>query len=431
MLYTKIMKIDLPPAFVEEMKDLLKEDFSLLQACYENEAYCGLRLNPLKISKKDFLAKQKFSLQPIPWCSTAFYYQKGEIVSKHPWHHGGFYYIQEPSATKVVEAMKIETDDLVLDLCAAPGGKASQIAGKLENGLLIANEINYSRATVLAGNLERLAVASAVVTNETPERLISSFTAYFDKILVDAPCSGSGMFRKDPTTIKQWQASSPQSCATRQRHILSTAQALLKKGGLLAYSTCSFSFEENAAISQWFLSNHPEFSLLKEERMWPFQIAGEGGYYALFKKAGFADKRENKVFKRKKELENTVRSWLALNEIEFPTSLVHPWGQQINMIAENFPSVKGLKILRFGLPLGNVRNLNFVPHHSLALALKPNLPLDEKAAYSYLNGESFKISKDDGWYVVGFEDCSLGWAKLSQGILKNHYPKGLRFKINI
>ncbi|OWA33592.1 rRNA cytosine-C5-methyltransferase [Saccharibacillus sp. O16] len=254
------MSIQLPPLFQSRMQGWLGGEYEAFVASYERPRHVGIRVNTLKIDREAFEAISPFVLKPIPWCETGFYVDESERPGKHPYYHAGLYYIQEPSAMEPAEALRPEPGDRVLDLCAAPGGKSTQIAAKLQGeGVLVTNDISMERTKALAKNIEMNGVRNAVVLNETPERISEKFPAYFDKILIDAPCSGEGMFRKDPDAIRQWEKHSVEVCTVMQRDILDTVASMLAPGGRIVYSTCTFAPEENEAMIALFLARHPEF----------------------------------------------------------------------------------------------------------------------------------------------------------------------------
>ncbi|NGZ75692.1 RsmB/NOP family class I SAM-dependent RNA methyltransferase [Saccharibacillus alkalitolerans] len=254
------MSIQLPPLFESRMQRWLGGEYEDFVASYDRPRHAGIRVNTLKIGLEDFKAASPFGLKPIPWCETGFYVDENERPGKHPYYHTGLYYIQEPSAMEPAEALRPEPGDRVLDLCAAPGGKSTQIAAKLEGrGVLVTNDISAERTKALAKNIEMSGVRNAVVLNETPERIAQRFPAYFDKILIDAPCSGEGMFRKDPDAVRQWEKHSVEVCTVMQRDILDTVASMLAPGGRIVYSTCTFSPEENEAMIALFLARHPDF----------------------------------------------------------------------------------------------------------------------------------------------------------------------------
>ncbi len=254
------MSIQLPKLFESRMQRWLGDEYEDFIASYERPRHAGIRVNTLKVGLEDFKAASPFELKPIPWCETGFYVDEHERPGKHPFYHTGLYYIQEPSAMEPAEALNPEPGDRVLDLCAAPGGKSTQIAAKLRGkGVLVTNDISAERTKALAKNIEMSGVRNAVVLNETPERIAEKFPAYFDKILIDAPCSGEGMFRKDPDAVRQWEKHSVDVCTVMQRDILDTVASMLAPGGRIVYSTCTFSPEENEAMIALFLARHPEF----------------------------------------------------------------------------------------------------------------------------------------------------------------------------
>lgn len=310
------MTKQLPPLFRDKMMDLLgEEEFELFLASYDQARSFGLRMNTGKITKADFLDKSPFALEPVPWASEGFYYEEGERPGKHPYYHAGLYYIQEPSAMAPVELLQVQPGDKVLDLCAAPGGKSTQIAAKLQGeGVLVVNDNHSDRVKALVKNLELFGVRNAVVLNERPERMLNVFQGYFDKILIDAPCSGEGMFRKEEDMMQQWERHTVQEFAVMQRELLGQAAQMLAPGGTIVYSTCTFSPEENEAQIAGFLDKHPTFEVVPVERfdhgqpdwlrepwceehysdrareavagtarLWPHHLRGEGHYLAVLR----------------------------------------------------------------------------------------------------------------------------------------------------
>ncbi|WP_223069635.1 RsmB/NOP family class I SAM-dependent RNA methyltransferase [Paenibacillus caui] len=263
------MAVSLPPLFLARMQTLLGSEYPAYLASYEQPRFAGVRVNTLKIAPEAFLERTPFDLQPVPWCDTGFYIEEGLKPGKHPYYHAGLYYIQEPSAMAPVEALDVKPGDRVLDLCAAPGGKSTQIAAKLQGrGVLVTNDISEQRTKALAKNIELYGVRNAVVLNETPERIRNAFPGYFSKILIDAPCSGEGMFRKDADMAREWAKHSVEKCSMMQRDILQTAAGLLAPGGTIVYSTCTFAPEENEGQIAAFLSRHPEFEVVPLPKEW-------------------------------------------------------------------------------------------------------------------------------------------------------------------
>lgn len=256
------MALQLPPLFVQRMQDLLGDEFQSFMDSYQQSPHAGIRINTLKITDQDFQHITPFALRPIPWCPTGYYVEEGTRPGKHPYYHAGLYYIQEPSAMAPVEALDVQPGDRVLDLCAAPGGKSTQIAAALQGqGILVTNDISADRTKALAKNMELYGVRNAVVLNETPEHIAEQFAGFFNKILVDAPCSGEGMFRKDEDMARQWVNHSVERCAMMQQDILNIVAKMLAPGGRIVYSTCTFAPEENERSIAVFLDQHAEFQV--------------------------------------------------------------------------------------------------------------------------------------------------------------------------
>lgn len=460
--------VELPEDFKERMKRQLGNAYGDFLASYENERTYGLRYNPLKIEKDRLagLLAQQTALEPVEWAKEGFYYPADTQPGRLPLHEAGAYYIQEPSAMSVVELLELKPGDTVLDLCAAPGGKSTQAAGRLRGeGILLSNEIIASRAKILSRNIERMGVVNAVVLNETPQHLAERFPVFFDKILVDAPCSGEGMFRKDENARGEWSLAQVEACAERQRGILAYAAEMLKPGGILAYSTCTFAPQENEETAEWFVQEYPQFTLEQSVRILPHLQRGEGHYAAKFRKAGTLVKEKSienlggrkadgsgafagrkNAHKRKKERESGGMQEAAALLQEFLqqtlTERTLDWFQQciargqlalfgdyLYLVPYGIGSLDGLKVERAGLQLGICRKNRFEPSHALAMALCPNqvkqvLELEEPERY--LRGEAVSCGGQKGWTLAAVCGCSIGWGKAAQGVLKNHYPKGLR-----
>jgi NOL1/NOP2/fmu family ribosome biogenesis protein/23S rRNA U2552 (ribose-2'-O)-methylase RlmE/FtsJ len=322
----------------------------------------------------------------------------------------------------------------ILDLCAAPGGKTTQIAAGMQGeGLLISNEIHTARAKILAENVERMGIRNAIVTNESPDRLAGLFLNYFDKIMVDAPCSGEGMFRKTPEARDEWSVENVMLCAKRQLEILNCAAEMLKAGGRIVYSTCTFSKEENEDVIEAFCEGHEEFQLITKGRLFPHKVQGEGHFYAVLEKQGTLQKsdvqKKEVSFKGYKDCEEFIKQ-----NIRCPLyGTVVNFGDTLNLLPPGAPSLQGMKVLRAGLQLGTLKKNRFEPSHALALALRPdevmhvvNLSIDSPEIYDFINGETFEYQGEKGWYLICVEGYSIGWGKLAGGVMKNHYPKGLR-----
>lgn len=453
----------LPQAFLDAMKEILKDEYDEFLESFKDTRVYGLRQNLLKTAGGDFEKAVPFSLVPVPWAREGFYYDGEDRPGRHPLHEAGAYYIQEPSAMSAVEILDPAPGEVILDLCAAPGGKSTQIACRMNGeGLLVSNEIISDRATVLSSNIERLGIRNAVVTNESPEKLAGRFYEFFDKILVDAPCSGEGMFRKDENAVKEWSLESVPMCAARQAGILDAASGMLKTGGVLVYSTCTFSVEENEQTIEAFLARHPEYECERKERLWPHRIKGEGHFVARLKKKGnlipacervSAVRDETKSKKNKKSassgmpvkseitdvLVKEFKLTVEASEKLFDKKIIVSFGENIYLMPEEMGSIEGLTVLRPGLQI--MRNLGnrFEPSHSLALSLRTfevtgRVDLDYGEAALYISGEVIRKpgqagldeTELQGWVPVFVEGFSLGFGKADRGTIKNHYPKGLR-----
>ncbi|WEG12300.1 RsmB/NOP family class I SAM-dependent RNA methyltransferase [Pullulanibacillus sp. KACC 23026] len=454
----------LPDAFEERMNQMLGAEAEAFLNTYEEPKSQGLRFNPLKIDRDAFLKLTPFDLQPVPFCETGFYYKTQDEPGKHPYHQAGMYYIQEPSAMAVADLLDVSPGERVLDLCAAPGGKSSQLAGKMAGqGLLVSNEFIPKRAKILSENLERMGVTNALVTNESPERLASFFGEWFDRVLVDAPCSGEGMFRKDPAAADYWSPEHVHECSKLQHDILDHAYSLLKPGGTLVYSTCTFSAEENEQMMEQFLNDYADMELLslehtngiepgrpewtrtgvtevvKTSRLWPHKLLGEGHFAAKLRKKsdatshiGGGNLKEEKGLLPKGQAKDFLKFVKDTLKVE-PPNKYKLMGRHIYAIPDGLPDVSGLKVLRCGLHLGELKKNRFEPNHAWAVALCPEevrrvheLSSESEDWRNYLRGETLPTSVSDGWTLVLIDGYSLGWGKAVQGTLKNYYPKGLR-----
>ena len=469
----------LPKEFAQRMKNMLGEEYEAFEESYAYEKKQALRFNPLKGEKEAFLEKVPFSLAPIAWSENGFYYEKEDTPGKHPYHEAGVYYIQEPSAQTPATFLGACPGERILDLCSAPGGKATQIASSMKGqGLLVCNEYVANRAKILSENIERMGIRNALVVNETPQRLADIFPGYFHRIMVDAPCSGEGMFRKNEDAHMEWSPENVKMCASRQEEILNAAADMLMPGGRMVYSTCTFAPLENECTIAGFLEKHGDFSVIEVElcegmepgnpiwaememgslketikeqikktiRLWPHKINGEGHFVAVLQKQGeLATNTEATVFSRNglektvtikecKELEDFLKTeikaeWIPLDK----RNGYLKYKDNIHLLPKEMPGLKGLKVQRSGLHLGTLLKNRFEPSHALALALKPsevvhvwNLEGNSDEARGYLKGNTFPAQGEKGWYLITVDGYSIGWGKLAGGIMKNHYPKGLR-----
>ncbi|MEK3876756.1 RsmB/NOP family class I SAM-dependent RNA methyltransferase [Paenibacillus sp. FSL M7-0420] len=537
------MTAQLPGAFAERMKELLGPEYEQFTDTYQQSPYGGIRANTLKITVDGLRERSPFTLEPIPWCPSGFYTGEGARPGKHPYYHAGLYYIQEPSAMAPVELLNVQPGDRVLDLCAAPGGKSTQIAAKLQGeGLLVSNDLHPERTKALAKNLELYGVRNGIVLNESPERIAGAFPGFFDRILIDAPCSGEGMFRKDEDMVKQWEPGTPDKYAEMQREILRAAASALKPGGTMVYSTCTFALEENEEMIAGFLSGHPQFSLVPvggtgpfaaglgplpgAARLWPHKVKGEGHFMAVLRHDGsggpareaiengaaengaaVTDTLENakaRNDKRERSLSAAPRSKAAKTDFhskavpgradhgrggkggrgsghgsgsgragtgpgpqsqrtggeaialavyaDFIQELLgtQPPGHAIwfgdHLYISPLPreALDGLKTVRPGWYVGQIKSGRFVPGHPLATALRPeecsrfvSLSSISGEAVSYLKGETLSIPAErlsikeghayKGYTLVCIDGFSAGWGKWQDGLLKNEYPAGWRW----
>jgi len=452
----------LPEQFLIRMQEMLGAEYEEFLASFEQEKYQALRLNALKQNVEGQDAPSCFGydlqelpqvsmdttgfahLTPVPWAENGYYYESSDQPGKHPYHEAGVYYIQEPSAMAPVGLLEVQPGERILDLCAAPGGKSTQIGAALQGkGLLICNEIHPARAKILSENVERMGIRNACVTNETPKHLSEVFVEYFDRILVDAPCSGEGMFRKNEVACEEWSPENVELCASRQDEILDCAAKMLRPGGRLVYSTCTFATLENEGSIGRFVERHPEFSIQESKRLWPHRIKGEGHFMAVLQKDGEVPETYAPVALGGLEKGINIKEiseFLAFAKESLNIDLKHleaqkylKFGDNIYLMPENMPSVKGLKVLRPGLHVGTLKKNRFEPSHALALAIAPmqakhiwNLSSKEPTIGAYLNGQTFPVDGEKGWYLICVDGFSIGWGKLAGGIMKNHYPKGLR-----
>ena len=426
----------LPEQFIQNMKKQLPEnEWEAFFAVYGNKPVKGVRLNPLRGGRYALKQVLPFLQEPVAWEENGFY-TEGEKLGASPFHFAGVFYSQEPSAMSAAPLLDVKAGERVLDLCSAPGGKGTQLACKMQGeGIIVLNEPILSRAKILSQNVERMGIKNAVVTSEMPAKLAEKFPAYFDKILVDAPCSGEGMFRKNADeALREWSEENVALCAARQKEILENATKMLKKGGRLVYSTCPFSTQEDEGQVCDYLQNHPQMRLIKQEKLYPHKIKGEGHFVALFEKTDgeIGDKKPIKPFVARdserayREFEKTFfREKFACN--------LHEANGVLYELPQNVFDWKGLQVLRVGVRLGEVKNGRFEPNHSLAMCLKKeevlravDLSQTDERVGKYLRGETFEADVKNGWCMVCVEGFPLGFGKAVNGTIKNHLPKGLR-----
>ncbi len=447
----------LPEKFKERMKAILGEEYDNFLASYDLPPVRSFRVNTDKISLEEFEKINIFDSERIPYVKNG-YYLTFEKIGNHPFHHAGMIYVQEPAAMAPSECIDFDPDWCVLDMCAAPGGKSTQLKNKLgENAVLVSNEIIPSRCKILTGNFERLGLKNTVTTCLDTGKLAKNFPKAFDFIMVDAPCSGEGMFRKDEVAIEEWSEENVRKCAIRQREILENAVICLKDGGYIVYATCTFSIEENEMVIDSFLSEHPEFELTKVKkevqdatspgiffegckeknihfarRFYPHKARGEGQFMAVLHSKSEPTAQKN-AEKAKPCTDKTV--------LDFLDSVLETYNKEMVQLSTNkafyftpdFPIKKGVAF-SCGITIGEIKKNYILPHHQFFMGMgkyfkrKIELKADSDELKKYLHGEEISCSCENGWAVVTVEGCAVGGVKVSNGKGKNHYPKGLRSK---
>ena len=428
----------LPEAFLERMKGQLGEEFDEYLKSLERPRAVALRFNPLKGPAPQL----PFVGAPVPWEPQGYYYDPQARPGLHVYHEAGVYYLQEASAMAPVALLDPQPGERICDLCAAPGGKTTQIAGRMGGaGFLLCNEWSPKRAKILSQNMERMGVANALVTNEPTDVLANRFPGFFDRVLVDAPCSGEGMFRKEEAAITDWSQETVEMCARRQADILNNAARMVRPGGRLVYSTCTFAPEEDEQAVAAFLQAHPDFlpEVLEtpwflpgengSHRMWPHKLLGEGHFAAVLRKCADAEPEDTAPCKGEK----LPAEWLSFAKelgITLPPGKAVLFGQTLYWAPEDMPDIRKLKVLRPGLELGQCKKGRFEPAHALALWLHDcknvvSFPPDSQEIQRYIHGDVLP-TEDRGWTLVRAGRYSLGWGKGDGTRLKNHYPKGLR-----
>ena len=484
--------MNLPIEFEKKMKAFLGNEWEEFLYSYDNNRFQALRFNTLKVGKNKSVEEEIAGImdklcipmdKKVTWANDAYYYDEEKRPGKHPYHEMGLYYIQEPSAMSAAALLAPKPGMRVLDLCAAPGGKSTQLATYLgDSGLLVSNEINTQRSRILSQNIERMGIKNAIVTNEDSFVLASHFPSFFNAIQVDAPCSGEGMFRKLPEAVNEWSPQNVEICAARQKEILDNAATMLKAGGTIVYSTCTFSQEENEDVIEHFLESHSDFTLEEMERFWPHKVDGEGHFVAKLVRRGSVNEfdadyevceencnkvedtglkadRKTKKNKNNKNRKNETKPALTKENMKLLSEFLDEtisedmaawiknarlvmFGEQLYRLPDMEVDIKGLKVQRAGLHVGEFKKQRFEPSHSLALALKLSeaknvvkLTCDDPQTTGFFNGQSVMLSDEQaaeckkGWALVCVDGSPAGWGKLNGAQVKNHYPKGLRNKI--
>lgn len=459
----------LPELFQNNMRALLGEEYDAYLESFSQKRVYGLRVNTLKLSPREFERICPFPIRRIPWIENGYYYDGDvEKPAKHPYYFAGLYYLQEPSAMTPANLLPIEPGDRVLDVCAAPGGKSTELAAKLGGtGLLVSNDISNSRAKALLKNMELFGVTNSLIMSEDPQKLTDRFYEYFDKILIDAPCSGEGMFRKEPAVMRSWLEHGNHFYANLQRQITEAALKMLKPGGMLLYSTCTFSPVENEAVVMHMLEVCPELKIvpvkryegfgegmpqtvdgpeeLKEcVRIWPQRMQGEGHFLALLQKG---EKTQERFDGQKSgggnpqaEKQTELMEFLDGLNLDVDRSRIAIRGEKVMLQPECDCDCRGLRIMRSGLLLGECKKARFEPSQALAMALKKDqyakvvdLPVSDERVIRYLKGETIEArdlvpAKEKGWFLICVDGYPLGFAKGNGDLLKNKYLAGWRWQ---
>lgn len=468
---------DLPQSFLDSMKEILGEDYEAFLAGFDGQRQYGLRVNTLKMNLEEFERIAPFHLKKVPWISNGYFYEAEDVPAKHPFYSAGLYYLQEPSAMTPASRLKVQPGERVLDLCAAPGGKATELGAALQGeGLLVANDINTARARALLRNLELFGISNSFVTNEPPHVLAERFLEFFHKIMVDAPCSGEGMFRKNPAVVDSWQEKEPEYFSKLQREIIVQAADMLLPGGMMFYSTCTFSPLENEKTITHLLKERPDMEVIPMEdyegfaegltsyrgevfdescklcrRIWPHKMSGEGHFMALLhKKNGVQQQVQQTVSQSSiwwekckglnKEQKAAAEDFFSHVNIAYDEKRIDVRGDNLYYLPAPKYDGRGLHFLRNGLFMGEFKKKRFEPSQPFALALHAqdfdqvlDFPADDERLSRYLRGETLDVSdliagekKRKGWQLVMVAGHPLGFGKLVNNNLKNKYPAGWR-----
>ena len=468
---------DLPQSFRDSMKETLGEDYEEFIAGFDGQRQYGLRVNTLKMNLEEFERIAPFHLKKVPWISNGYFYEAEDAPAKHPFYSAGLYYLQEPSAMTPASRLKVQPGERVLDLCAAPGGKATELGAALQGeGLLVANDINTARARALLRNLELFGISNSFVTNEPPHVLAERFPEFFHKIMVDAPCSGEGMFRKNPAVVDSWQEKGPEYFSKLQREIIVQAADMLLPGGMMFYSTCTFSPLENEKTITHLLKERPDMEVIPMEdyegfaegltsyrgevfdescklcrRIWPHKMSGEGHFMALLhKKSGTQQQVQQTVSQSSiwwekckglnKEQKAAAEDFFSHVNIAYDGKRIDVRGDNLYYLPAPKYDGRGLHFLRNGLFMGEFKKKRFEPSQPFALALHAqdfdqvlDFPADDERLSRYLRGETLDVSdliagekKRKGWQLVMVAGHPLGFGKLVNNNLKNKYPAGWR-----
>lgn len=448
----------LPSEYLERMKNLLGDEFDDYINSLNEPPVRAFRVNTDKISMNDFNKINIFSSSEIPYVENGYYLEYDKI-GNHPYHHAGMIYVQEPGAMAPVECIDINPNWKILDMCAAPGGKSTQLKNKLgDKGILVSNEIIPSRCKILTGNVERLGLKNTVTTCMDSSKIANSFPETFDLIMVDAPCSGEGMFRKEEIAVDEWSTENVIKCASRQAEILENASIALKKGGYIIYATCTFSLEENEMTVDNFLDNHPEFELVPVKdsvknytadginfngckctdinytrRFYPHKNKGEGQFMAVLHNTVEPSNSKSKTSVKQHKIDSVVFDFLDDILESYDKTNVMMYNGNPVYFTPDF-DISNIKPFSCGVTIGEIKKNYIQPHHQFFMAMgndfrrKIDFSADSESLKKYLHGEEIDVECENGWAVVTVDGCTVGGAKVSNGKAKNHYPKGLRIK---
>ncbi|MCR5824701.1 MAG: RsmB/NOP family class I SAM-dependent RNA methyltransferase [Lachnospiraceae bacterium] len=452
----------LPEKFENKMKEILGDEFDAFIAGFNEPRFGGVRFNSLKIDREKWEKMAPFEVRPVPWTPNGYYYNLKDQPAKHPYYFAGLFYIQEPSAMTPASMLPVEPGDRVLDICAAPGGKSTELAAKLKGkGVLFSNDISNSRAKALLKNLELFGSRNSVVLSEAPGKLTERFKGYFNKILIDAPCSGEGMFRKSPAIMKNWEQYGTEYYHKLQLEIIDSVVPMLAPGGMMVYSTCTFDPDEDEGSIEYILNKWSDMHVVKPEfrykrfawgrpelvgsdkkeisnavRLWPHILEGEGHFSALLVKDEGSDGFFGEPYMVKTpKLPDEVTDFFKHVDTELPADRLELRENRLYLVPEGIPDLKGLRIMRTGLLLGEMAKNRFEPSQALACALKAgeydnvyDMDVNDEDVVRYLKCETVDAKTDvkDGWVLVTVEGFPLGWAKSKGNVLKNKYLPGWR-----
>lgn len=454
--------MELPVKYTDKMKEMLGDEFDAYLESFSDQRLCGLRVNTLKISVEDFLKISPFELKPIPWIENGFYYNEEDKPAKHPYYFAGLYYIQEPSAMTPANVLPVEEGDVVFDMCAAPGGKSTELGAKLNrSGLLVTNDISASRAKALLKNVEVCGIPNVLVINEDPSTIVDRYEGFFDKVLIDAPCSGEGMFRKDNKLIKAWEKNGPDFYHNIQKNIIQYGAKMLKPGGMMVYSTCTFSELEDEESIMVCLRNCPDMELVdiknyegfshgftnneerkaahleKTVRIFPHKMAGEGHFVALLKKKEGEGSYGQLSGPSKTKIPAELQAFLDKLTMPIDVNDIVIDKEWVYAIPRKAGDISKLRKLRTGLLLGELKKDRFEPSQALAMALRSseypdviNLSVNDENVIKYLKGETIDVENPEdikGWCLVCVDNFPLGWGKINGTTIKNKYLAGWRW----